>query len=596
MANIVEIILKMGGAAQVQAQLKGVQGAFTSIRDGWQSLTGALAAAGVTAALRSMWKAAEEARVASFRLNTALEASGQASRGMAEALSLQAETLESLTGVSDETTMAVQSMLLSMGATAEQVEKLSPLVLDVAAAMGTDATTAARQLGQALDGQDIQLGRLNIKIKTFEELLVVLNDRVRGQAQALLQAKGPAAELGVEVGRLSETIGEMLSQMASPTLSSFAQAMAGANQAISGLRSVYNLPSSIQGQMEAALTPGRVVTPGQQFTGTDEESAAIEGERMRQTQATQALLQVEADLNNQYGFRRALLEQDATLSETERRQGLVAVLRDELPVQERLEVLRREEFQRQLQADPGRTLETTIDAERQLGDAQLRRLQISQQIQAISESDTFNGRFRQNLRGMIDEFGNLSRSMADVTFNVVTAGVQGLSGALTSIITGAQSAAQAFAQFGLSMLTNFVQSILTAVLYAEVAIPILTALGVVSGGTTAATGAAVTTAALASGMAAASAATSGGFAAGGYTGDGPTMQVAGPVHRGEFVVPAGRVRELGVANLEAMAFGGGGAAPADPIRVLVLDDRMKIDRLAKDRRFRSFVVDLAREA
>ena len=186
MANIVEIILRLGGGAQVQAQLKGVQTAFTSIRDGWQSLTGALAAAGVTAALRSMWKAAEEARVASFRLTTALNASGQAAVGAAEALSFQAEALESLTGVSDETTMAVQSLLLSMGATADQVEKLSPLVLDVAAAMGTDATTAARQLGQVLDGQDIQLGRLNLKVKSFDELLVVLNQRVKGQAQALL--------------------------------------------------------------------------------------------------------------------------------------------------------------------------------------------------------------------------------------------------------------------------------------------------------------------------------------------------------------------------------------------------------------------------
>lgn len=595
MANIVEIILRLGGGAQMQAQLKGVQTAFTSIRDGWQSLTGALAAAGVTAALRSMWKAAEEARVASFRLTTALNASGQAAVGAAEALSFQAEALESLTGVSDETTMAVQSLLLSMGATADQVEKLSPLVLDVAAAMGTDATTAARQLGQALDGQDIQLGRLNIKVKSFDELLVVLNQRVKGQAQALLQARGPAAELGVEVGRLSETIGEMLSQMASPTLSSFARALAGANQAITGLRSVYNLPSSIQGQMEAAMD-GRRTIPGQQFSGIDEESSAVEGERNRQAEATQALVQVEADLNNQYAFRRALLEQDVTLSETDRRRGLVAVLRDELPAQERLETLRREEFQRQLRADPGRALETTIEAERQLGDAQLRRLQISQQIQALSESDTFNGRFRQNLRSMIDEFGSLSRSLADVTFNVVTAGVQGLSGAITSLIMGTQTAAQAFAQFGLSLLTTFIQQILTAVLYAEVAIPILTALGVVSGGTTAATGAAVTTAALASGMAAASAATSGGFLAGGHTGDGPVNQVAGVVHRGEFVVPAWRTQQLGVANLEAMTFNGSSGAGGEPTRVVIVDDRRSAQQLMRDPRFRSFVVDLARDA
>ncbi|GLI99116.1 phage tail length tape measure family protein [Sphingobium sp. BS19] len=45
------------------------------------------------------------------------------------------------------------------------------------------------------------------------------------------------------------------------------------------------------------------------------------------------------------------------------------------------------------------------------------------------------------------------------------------------------------------------------------------------------------------------------FQSGGYTGDGPRDEVAGLVHKGEYVVPASAVNRIGVANLEAMANG-----------------------------------------
>lgn len=47
-----------------------------------------------------------------------------------------------------------------------------------------------------------------------------------------------------------------------------------------------------------------------------------------------------------------------------------------------------------------------------------------------------------------------------------------------------------------------------------------------------------------------------GFADGGYTGDGGKYQVAGLVHRGEYVMPADVVRSIGVPTLDAMAQGG----------------------------------------
>jgi len=51
-----------------------------------------------------------------------------------------------------------------------------------------------------------------------------------------------------------------------------------------------------------------------------------------------------------------------------------------------------------------------------------------------------------------------------------------------------------------------------------------------------------------------------GFASGGYTGDGPRNQVAGVVHKGEYVVPADAVRRIGADNIAAMASSGNMAA------------------------------------
>lgn len=46
-----------------------------------------------------------------------------------------------------------------------------------------------------------------------------------------------------------------------------------------------------------------------------------------------------------------------------------------------------------------------------------------------------------------------------------------------------------------------------------------------------------------------------GFAEGGFTGAGPRSEVAGLVHRGEFVVPAERVNQLGLGFFEALRSG-----------------------------------------
>ncbi len=50
-----------------------------------------------------------------------------------------------------------------------------------------------------------------------------------------------------------------------------------------------------------------------------------------------------------------------------------------------------------------------------------------------------------------------------------------------------------------------------------------------------------------------------GYALGGYTGDGPQSEIAGVVHRGEYVLPPDVVDRYGVAGIEDMFFGDGGS-------------------------------------
>lgn len=85
-----------------------------------------------------------------------------------------------------------------------------------------------------------------------------------------------------------------------------------------------------------------------------------------------------------------------------------------------------------------------------------------------------------------------------------------------------------------------------------------------------------------------------GYMSGGYTGDGPVNQVAGPVHRREYVFDAASVRRIGVRNLEAIRSGTAAArsasstpsAPAqasskDGLRIInVLDPAIVGDYLA----------------
>jgi hypothetical protein len=95
----------------------------------------------------------------------------------------------------------------------------------------------------------------------------------------------------------------------------------------------------------------------------------------------------------------------------------------------------------------------------------------------------------------------------------------------------------------------------------------------------------------------------GAFAEGGYTGDGGKYDVAGVVHRGEYVMPADAVDRIGLDTLESMRAGSGPApavtsvsSPAPiTLNMGVFDDPRRLNDWARSADGRTVLVDIMRQ-
>lgn len=194
------------------------------------------------------------------------------------------------------------------------------------------------------------------------------------------------------------------------------------------------------------------------------------------------------------------------------------------------------------------------------------RLELKKQIAAITEQQyeneiklreaqghgSWQQSYIQNLIQLKNQWQNISVSLTNGAFNLIHQGIQGIANALTNVIMGTQSAGAAFAQFATSLISSFIEMVLEAILWAKVAIPILTYLGVVSGGTTTATGSAVTIAAIGAAMVTAGSvmAAEGGLVTG--PGTSTSDSIPAMLSNREFVVNADAVQRIGVDTLHAI--------------------------------------------
>lgn len=301
------------------------------------------------------------------------------------------------------------------------------------------------------------------------------------------------------------------------------------------------------------------------------EQGLLELEREREQVARRARARSEIEFAELEG-RIRLAETDPDLGRVERKRQLILLL-----AQERRLIQKQLDLNRKRVNDPALNEDARIEAARRHVELEQQRADTLRKIKDL-EADIFAGRLQRGMQSLSDQFGNLGTNIADTLTNTVQAAVNGLSNALTSLIMGTQSAGAAFAQFGMQILTSFISSIIAAILWAKLAIPILTWLGIVSGGATVGPGLAVTTAA--AGMAA-------GISAGAMAGraSGGPMAAGQPYIVGEFGPEIVRPRVPSMVSPNAGRGGQVGAVP--DVRVIIVDDtpgtiRREMERGAMD--------------
>jgi hypothetical protein len=115
---------------------------------------------------------------------TAVANSGKVTAANVDALNAQQDALLKLTGTDDEVVKSQQTRLIQMGLTGDQVEKLTPLIFDLAAA-GYSLDESTRAVGKAAQGSTTSLSRLGIIVPKGADAIEVLNKRFKGTAAAL---------------------------------------------------------------------------------------------------------------------------------------------------------------------------------------------------------------------------------------------------------------------------------------------------------------------------------------------------------------------------------------------------------------------------
>jgi len=206
-ADISEFTSKMQKASKSFKRMgKNIQKAGKTMS---MTLTAPLAAFGAASI-----KAFDEQAKAEAKLMTALKGNEKAFKGLTK----QARELQDVTIFGDEETMAAQSMLASMGLEEEAIQRLTPLIQDMATAKGMNLTAAADLVAKSVGSSTNALSRYGIQIEgavgstdRLDSAVVALTKQFDGQAKAAAKAgAGGLKQLSNRFGDLMEKIGEML--------------------------------------------------------------------------------------------------------------------------------------------------------------------------------------------------------------------------------------------------------------------------------------------------------------------------------------------------------------------------------------------------
>lgn len=229
MANVLEILFKLKGGDEVKKQSAEINKNVSETKEIFSKL-GTLLTVGIVAKgfsnLIKSYAAQEEATI---KLNSALRTQGIVSEEISKSFLNQAAALQKITLFGDEATIAGQAFALSMGISADTVQKITPIVLDFASAMGVDLQTAFRIMGQAAAGETGLLKRYGIiidedelKTKGFNAVIETMQKNFEGTAEAVAKSGvGPMKQFANTIGDVKERLGKDLAPSLNDTVQTF---------------------------------------------------------------------------------------------------------------------------------------------------------------------------------------------------------------------------------------------------------------------------------------------------------------------------------------------------------------------------------------
>lgn len=180
-------------------------------------IAGAFAIESVIAFGRASIEAFKQAELGAKKLEFAIKNIAGGSDSAFRRLIDQSSELEKISIFSDDSIQQAQVALAQYGLTADQIEKLTPKIIDLASATGEDLNTATSKVISAINGQTRGLKESGLafddtgtKIGNFNTFLEKSEKFAGATATALNSAAGAAANTANEIDNLQEEIGAKL--------------------------------------------------------------------------------------------------------------------------------------------------------------------------------------------------------------------------------------------------------------------------------------------------------------------------------------------------------------------------------------------------
>lgn len=221
MAESTVKVVFLGDASKLKRELDGVDASAAQAESGFSKVSKAIAGVAVASSVVSFGKGAFDAAIESQKIGAQTEAviksMGLSATVSADQIGDMASALSKKNGVDDEAIQTGQNLLLTFGDLAKTAgesggafERASQIMVDMGAAMGTDASSSAIQLGKALN--DPTAG-----ITALTRVGVSFTDQQKEQIKAMQDAGDMAGAQGIILSELERQFGGSAAAQATAT-------------------------------------------------------------------------------------------------------------------------------------------------------------------------------------------------------------------------------------------------------------------------------------------------------------------------------------------------------------------------------------------